>query len=171
MARALYSLLWYPGERTFEATRFAERALPARNATVLHRRHTPNLAMGAAYAEVGAELLPPHARPAAGDGVRLLWLPLLPSRCLLAARDATSGVIRVTDRPEAARDGVLSDLLIDLEVACAWAFDEAFHAREPSETRIAARVSEAHALAVDAIGRFAAHAAPPRLWTPEGGIA
>lgn len=161
MSDALYSLVWYPATRTFEATRFAERALPGRDAVVLHRRHAPNLAMGAAYVEVGAALLPAHVQPAAGDGVRLLWLPILPWRCLLAAREG--GVVRVTDRPDPARDRELSGVLIRLETECVWAFEEAFSA-EPSETDIACRLGAAHELAVDVISRFALNASPPRVW-------
>lgn len=165
MPGALYTLLWSPSSRAIEATRFAERPLPSADAVVLHRRHAPNLAMAAAYAEVGVDLLPPYARPSAGAGVRLLWLPILPSRCLLVAREA-AGVVRVSHRPEPARDRELSDVLIDLEVACGGAFDEAFHTRHPDRAALASRLAAAHELAVDVIGRFAVHASPPQLWSP-----
>lgn len=167
MSDTLYSLLWYPATRAIEATRFSERRLPGRDALVLHRRLAPNLAMGLSYAEIGVELLPPHARPTAGDGVRLLWLPIIPSRCLLTARDA-SGVVRITDRPEHERDPSFSSVLEHLEAECAWAFDEAFSAPEPAEAEIALRLAAACELAIDAVGRFVAHGPPPQLWSVGG---
>lgn len=169
MSTTLYSLLWYPPTRALEAIRFAERPLPGRDAVLLHRRHSPNLAMGAAYAEVGVDLLPPSVRPSAGDGVRLLWPPLLPSRCLMTAREEETGVLRITYCPDSARDPQLSEALVDLEVECASVFDSVFHCSTREHAELASRLAAVQALAVDIIGRFTAHGSARRLGGPGGG--
>jgi hypothetical protein len=163
MSDALYSVVWYPATRSVEATRFAERALPARDALVLHRRRSPNLALGLSYAELGADLVPAQARPTSADGFRLLWIPILPSRCLLAAR-GQDGVVRITDRPDRLRDPKFSDVLEHLETECVCAFEEAFSAA-PDAAELAQRLESATELAIDALVRFAAHA-PPAVQLP-----
>ena len=161
MSDALHTLIWYPTTGRLEATRFAERELPARDALLLHRRRVAPIAHGFAYAEVGAELLPAHARPPVGDAVRLLWLPLAPVRCLLAARDE-AGVTRITSRSEIGEDDGLSSLLVRLEVECAWAFEEAFAAK-PDESALARRLAGVEGLVRDVLQRFTVHRPFPTL--------
>lgn len=166
MSETLYSLVWSPGARLFEVTRFAERALPSRDALVLHRRRAPNLAMGVSYAEVGVELLPAPVRPVDAAGVRLLWLPILPSRCLLVTPHP-AGALRITERPPHASDRELSSVLEHLEAECACAFDEAFGV-EPDEEELAQRLTSATELATDAIARIATRGPAPQVWTSKG---
>jgi hypothetical protein len=92
----------------------------------IHRTLGPSLGLSASHVHVGAELLPEGDRPAHGGGVVLLWAPLFPSRCLFTARDA-SGTYRILSAPEAGSE-LLARTLEQLEVECAWAFEEALAA-------------------------------------------
>ena len=89
----------------------------------VQRTQGPELAFSTSCAHVGAQLLPAAERPAFGGGAVLLWAPILPSRCLFTARDAT-GTYRILPAP---RSGVelLARTLERLEVQVALAFDEA----------------------------------------------
>lgn len=125
-------LLWDSQKRRLDRAWLADRPPAAPHALVLHRRLQPSF--GRACAEVGAELLPPVLRHRFPEGACLVWLPIVPSRCLLVT---TSGAgFRQVERPQP--DAELSSLLEQLEVESAWVFEEELRA-EPD-----ARASEEH---------------------------
>lgn len=79
------------------------------------------LGFSTSYAYVGSKLLPETERPVRGGAVGLVWAPMVPSQCLLTARDVT-GVYRLV-APGA--DPALHEAMEQLEVECACAFEAA----------------------------------------------
>ena len=156
---ATYSLLWYPKTRQIERSLSAD---PLRDPTAfaLHRRIGPGLGFEFAHVEVGGELLERSDRPAFGASIKLLWIPLLPSRCLLTAEDHR-GVLRVAARdPE---DETLAGLMEHLELECAWAVEEA--GDEPvDEAQLASHLENSAELAVAAVEVFRRSATQPPFW-------
>lgn len=117
------TLLYRPRAQLWEHVPAACLPLGDDDVFAIQRTPGPELAFTASCAHVGAELLPEAERPAFGGGAVLLWVPILPSRCLFTARDA-SGTYRILPAPKT--DAVvLARTLERLEVECAWAFEEA----------------------------------------------
>ena len=154
-----YSLLWYPKTRQIERSA-ASNPLRDPTAFALHRRLGADLGFQFAHVEVGAELLEATERPAFGASIKLLWIPLLPSRCLLTAEDHR-GVLRVLARDP--RDETLAGLMEHLELECAWAVEEA--GDEPvDEAQLASHLENSAELAVAAVEVFRRSATQPPFW-------
>lgn len=120
------------------------------NRFVLYRAFGRDLGFKAAHAQVGAGLLPEPERPTSGQCIKLLWVPLLPSRCLFVAEDA-SGSPRIAARPVAPHPP-LSLALEHMEVECAWAFDEMRgRSANPPPRLVVCHLDEALSLAIEAI--------------------
>ncbi len=124
-----HTLLYWPAQQAWSIRTDAELALGDARVLAIQRTLGPDLAFSASYAFVGAALLPEADRPSFGGGVAFLWLPLLPHQCLFTARDA-SGTYRVVTPPEQGADALVRTLG-ELEVECAWAFEEALAADGP----------------------------------------
>ena len=154
-----HSLLWYPKTRQIERSA-ASTPLRDPTAFALHRRLGPDLGFQFAHVEVGAELLEATERPAFGASIKLLWIPLLPSRCLLTAEDHR-GVLRVAARdPE---DETLAGLMEHLELECAWAVEEAA-AEVIDEAQLASHLENSAELAAAAVLVFRRRVTQPPFW-------
>ena len=154
----LHSLLWSPDRQELRHV-CGELPSPDPEALVLHRSLGPGLGLRLSYAQIGASLLSPSLRPAHGVAVRLLWLPLVPSKCLLSARDSRR-VMRVV-RVE--RSDELSSTLEGLEGATAWAFEEALD-EPPKLEEVRGHVSAALEHATRAIAMVAEQRASRPFW-------
>ena len=118
-----HTLLYWPRVGRWEHVPGARLPLGDASVFAVQRTLGPELAFSTSYAHVGAELLGVADRPVFGGGAVLLWAPILPSRCLFTARDA-SGTYRIAPAP--ADDGdAIAQVLEELEVECALAFEEA----------------------------------------------
>lgn len=159
MSRASHSLVWYPRSQRFER-HVGTYALTDPSSFVLHRTLGPELGFGMAHAQIGAELLPEAERPAYGGSIKLLWVPLLPSRCLFVAEDP-SGSLRIASRQ--AGHEPLALTLEHMEVECAWAFEELRSERLHS-AELARRLDGALALATDAVLLFSEQAGEAAFW-------
>lgn len=66
--------------------------------TTLGLRRAKGIGLTVMTAELGAALLPRALRPVRGESAQLVWLSVLPSRCLLIAQDL-AGVRKVVNGP------------------------------------------------------------------------
>ena len=128
-----HTLLYRPCIQQVEVVRTGSFPREDSKLFSIHRVFGPSLGLSTSHAHVGAELLPEGDRPVHGGGVVLLWAPLFPSRCLFTARDA-SRTYRIVSAPESGSE-LLARTLEQLEVECAFAFDEAL-TTTPNEAEV-----------------------------------
>ena len=153
------TLLYYPRRKQLERVS-PQRPLSSGDALGLHRSLGRELGFGTAYVEVGAGLLPVDERPAHGKSLKLLWLPLVPSKCLLTAEDAT-GVLRIVPRDLESEE--LACTLEHLEIECAWAHEEGLK-RQPDTIRLVDHLDAALEHALLAILLFSDQVGPRPFW-------
>ena len=162
MARRSHTLTFIPSTAHFESCS-PSQPLSRSDALAVHRTLGPDLALRTAHVEVGAELLPNDERPRHGTSVKLLWVPVLPSRCLLAADDPR-GVLRIVARDRSGPSALeLARTLERLEVACAFALDGAL-VEPPNVQEVRDYLDVALEQSLLAILLFADQAAPEPFW-------
>ncbi len=159
MTEGSNTLLYYPRRKQLERVS-PQRPLSSGDAFGLHRSLGRELGFGTAYVEIGADLLPVDERPAHGKSIKLLWLPLVPSKCLLTAEDAT-GVLRIVPRDPASEE--LACTLEHLEVECAWAHEEGLKS-QPDKIRLVDHLDAALEHALLAILLFSDQVGPRPFW-------
>jgi len=159
MSSGSNTLLYYPRRKQLERVS-PQRPLSSNDAFGLHRSLGRELGFGTAYVEVGADLLPAGERPAHGKSLKLLWLPLVPSKCLLTAEDAT-GVLRVVPRDPQAEE--LACALEHLEIECAWAHEVGLEP-QPDTIRLVDHLDAALEHALLAVLLFSDQVGPRPFW-------
>ena len=141
------TLLWDPRKRHVETAQLVERPAARSQALVLHRKIEPSF--GRACAEVGAELVPAALRQRFPGGACVIWLPIVPSRCLLVAPSGAG--FRQIECPRT--DTEMARVLERLEVESAWAFEELLRAK-PDACALADHLDAALALTLASLDRF-----------------